>query len=317
MIPQLPFARELRLSDHQDVEAITSNHPPYCDFNFISLWSWDIDASVRVCLHHGNLVFRFPDYLSRTPFYMLLGRHRLDDAIHDVMELAAREGIEPRLQLIPECVAASLNRIAFVSEPNPDHRDYIIDVQDLAACQGRKWHRQRNFIHRFEREHPSGKFVQLDLSSSQIRSRILDVFECWCEQKCGEPSENIEHEQAALQRCLEAFASRLVAGGVYVRDKLVAFSLTEEVRNSYAIDHFEKSDRWSHSGVLQFLQWQVARLLRDRGVRYLNLEQDLGLPGLRRGKQALHPIAYLQKYEIAAISESGLAHSHRVAAASL
>jgi hypothetical protein len=233
---------------------------------------------------------------------MFLGRSGLTETARDLIALSERQGLGGQLRLIPQCVAEKLDPNVVAVRPDPDHQDYIVDVASLAACEGRKWHRHRNFINRFEREHPSARYLELDLADADVRAQILRLFDDWCEGKAADDPEGTEHEREALGRCIDGFASELMAGGVYVADRLVAFAIAENVGGGYASDHFEKADRWSHAGLVQYLQWQMACALHRQGVRYLNLEQDLGLPGLRRAKRARHPVAYLQKYEVTLVS---------------
>ncbi|MEJ0042787.1 MAG: hypothetical protein WDM81_11525 [Rhizomicrobium sp.] len=58
------------------MERITRRFPPYSDFNFLNLYSWDAGERVRLSSLNGNLVIRFADYLTDEPFYMFLGPHR-------------------------------------------------------------------------------------------------------------------------------------------------------------------------------------------------------------------------------------------------
>ena len=52
----------------QYVEAFTRHHPPYSDFNFLSMWSWDTDGILRIGEINGNLAVRFADYVTGSPF---------------------------------------------------------------------------------------------------------------------------------------------------------------------------------------------------------------------------------------------------------
>jgi hypothetical protein len=44
----------------------------------------------------------------------------------------------------------------------------------------------------------------------------------------------------------------------------------------------------------------LAQNVRTTQIEYVNMEQDLGIPGLRRHKSLWRPTAYLRKYTIQA-----------------
>ena len=69
---------------------------------------------------------------------------------------------------------------------------------------------------------------------------------------------------------------------------------------SYGIIHFEKA-AVSYVGTSHFLKQQTAIDLQNQGCKYINYEQDLGLPGLRKAKAMCLPIAYLKKYSVSMI----------------
>lgn len=308
MIPQFPQMRALSLEDKAQVEAITRSFPPYSDLTFVNLWSWN-GSDTGISLHNGNLVLRFADYLTGEPLYLFLGNNRVDETADALFKFLSREGLPVRLGMVPECAAAGLNAEAFSVERQPEHCDYILDVQALAGCTGRAWHRQRNFVHRFLRDAPSACFQVLDLACPAKRREVLRLFETWCDRKDSDARES-EHEAAALARCLSTFSGQLIAGGVYIEERLAGFCVVEDTPKPYGINHFEKADRWSYVGILQFLQCQMALLLREHGCTHLNIEQDLGLPGLRRSKQMRRPTAFLHKYQVTpAIDVGGRAFS--------
>ncbi len=287
--------RSILVADKGEIDALVRKHPPYSDFTFLNLWSWN-GPNTRVALLNGNLLLRFIDYLNGEPLYTFLGDRLVSETAGALLDFLAGQGLPARLGIVPECAAAHLDCRLFSPRQNPDHSDYIIDLDDLAELSGRKWHRHRNFVHRFCREAPNAQFVVLDPDNALVRRDIFNLFEAWSERKDPEGRDST-HEREALERCLR-FGSELIVAGVYVADRLIGFSVVEPVPKPYAINHFEKADRWAHTGVLQFLQWRLAHLLWERGVRFLNIEQDLGLPGLRRCKQARRAASYLHKYDV-------------------
>lgn len=296
--PPFPSAKALALEDRDAVERITRRFPPYSDFNFLNLYSWDAGERVRLSSLNGNLVIRFADYLTDEPFYMFLGPHRPDETAATLLAQAAAEGIEPRLRLIPEAVAKELDPARFEVRNSSDQDDYIVCLASIAACEGRAWHRQRTAIRHFEAAHGSARFEALDLGDDAVRADLLALCARWCDRRRHARDEAADYDRDALGRCLASFSRHLSAFGLYVGDELAAFSLTEDLGDGYAIHHFEKAAHWSYAGIVPFFDRGVARLLLARGFRYLNLEEDLGLLGLRQAKRARRPVSYLRKFEV-------------------
>ena len=62
--------------------------------------------------------------------------------------------------------------------------------------------------------------------------------------------------------------------------------------------HFEKADIANFPGIGSFLNQQVANVLASRGIQYINIEQDLGIAGLRMSKRSYDPCGYLRKFSV-------------------
>ena len=69
------------------------------------------------------------------------------------------------------------------------------------------------------------------------------------------------------------------------------------MQDNYFIGHFEKADP-KVEGLYQYLKHAVALNLSERGVKYMNIEQDLGVEGLRHAKMGSHPVHFLKKYTV-------------------
>ena len=84
----------------------------------------------------------------------------------------------------------------------------------------------------------------------------------------------------------------------FLRNSLSAFWILGILEDGYSISHFEKADTVSHQGVFAFVKKQVAHLLTEKGTTHVNLELDLGIPGLRRSKSSYAPHKHLRKYVV-------------------
>ena len=59
--------------------------------------------------------------------------------------------------------------------------------------------------------------------------------------------------------------------------------------------HFGKIDE-DCPGLFQYLECVTAQYLKKRGCKYMNYEQDLGLPGLRESKISWGPSFFLKNH---------------------
>lgn len=124
MIPSFPHFRDLRSHDKEVIESFTSQFPPYSDFNFTSLWCWNVSEKIQVSELRGNLVVRFTDYVTGEPFYSFCGSSAADETATALIALACAEGLPSVLKLVPSEAVATLSNKFCVTE-DPDNYDYI------------------------------------------------------------------------------------------------------------------------------------------------------------------------------------------------
>jgi hypothetical protein len=106
------------------------------------------------------------------------------------------------------------------------------------------------------------------------------------------------HLYAAIHRSWHAaISARLLACTLRVEGRLAAVMIQERLAGCWCLGHFLAVDP-CYYGISDYFLHRVAAALLARGGRYLNLEQDLGLAGLRRWKTSWRPICYLRKYMI-------------------
>jgi hypothetical protein len=299
-IPAFPRLRPLAIGDRQVIEAVTNRFPPSSDFAYTSLWAWDADQTCAIALLNGNLVVRFADYETGAPFYSFLGDRAVVETAHTLLTHARAEGLPARLGLVPESVVAADPRLPHLLSvvPDRDNFDYLLDAADWDHLSGGSFKRHRRQLARCHRR--TGLAIQpLDLRDAAIHTAIFDLFRDWANGKPTSAVHEHERERVALARLLAvAGCDRLWAFGIVDGDHLVAFSIFEGMPNSdVAVSHFQKTDR-SYDGLGVWLYQERSRFLLARSYRVVNIEQDLGITGLRTAKLALRPCGFLRKYVI-------------------
>ncbi len=293
-LPAFPEFSRLTIDHYLTVQKYTEQFPLYSDFAFSTLWCWGGEGCHLSDLN-GNLVIRLPDYTSPDLFTSFIGRQKVNDTVATLLA-AMRESdhLLPYLQAVPE--DNLLNLVPDASYQLTEDRnnyDYICDLSLLAKMTGDNYKHFRNKINRFIKDY-NWQVRQIDLQKEEIWQEIEKVFVTWS----GRTQKETTAIYNALAR-LKALTGSVgfVAVGLYVADGLVGFMINEPNPSGYVNGVFFHIDT-TYVGASAFLYQQAAIILSDKGYRYLNIQPDMGLEGLRRSKQSFHPVFYLRKWRI-------------------
>lgn len=293
MIATFPSFSNLTIETRADIEAFTKTFEPYSDFNFTSLLCWNINDSTAVSNCNGNLVIRFPDYLSGEPIYTFIGNENVTDTLLTIL------GTVNRLELVPESAIHHIDTPElFVIKEDTDQFDYIYSTEDHARLQGGRFKSKRKLLGRFIRNHGHRTIAEeINFQDPKTTERIQHIFDEWAQQKNTSQNEAAQ-ERIALKRLIEhAHHFDLSGHIVHIDEKSVGFSVTEVLENEFAIYHFQKTLK-----DYEFLDIHLTRISSEhlfrKGAKYINWEQDLGIPGLRHAKTNYKPVRMLKKYSI-------------------
>jgi hypothetical protein len=296
MIPEFPQFKKLELTDKEDVEKFTSKFPPYSDFNFVSMWSWDTKEGMRLSVLNNNLIVRFTDYITEEFFYSFLGDNEVNDTVEKLFELSKQEGLELKLKLVPEDSLKGLDLNKFKAEEDRDNFDYILSILELKNLAGGKLAKKRNQVANFLRTYTHADARIIDLKDDHIKKSIQQIFQGWLEMKINVDAGFESHEEVAVNRLfLGVDVFNLAGVGIFIGNKLVAFLVNELIEGNYAVGHASKIDK-GMVGVNSFLMRENASFLSSFGKEFFNYEQDLGMDNLRDAKMRFRPSFFLKKY---------------------
>lgn len=293
MIAHFPSFSKLEIQHKNSVGKITDRFPPYSDFNFTSLFSYDTDGSVAIALLNNNLVMRMPDYTSDQTVYSLLGKNSVDESLSKLLELTSE------LKMVPEDTINSIHhKHNFKIAEDRGNFDYIYELADLAKLTGRKHKNKRHKVNHVR--HTFAEKLLVDNTNyidHQLRQKIEEVFDKW-KKHSKQTEHEIRSENIAVTRLLDnADSLNLLITLVSLETEPVAFSINEVLVDKYAICHFEKAAPIHHH-IFSFVTHQAAEYLLGQECTYVNWEQDLDIPGLRQSKMFYHPSHFLKKYTV-------------------
>lgn len=293
MIATAPHFQPLTLEHKDLVRQVTTRFVPYSDFNFTSLYSWNVDQTTEIAEVHSNLVIKFPHYLTGDPVVSLLGDNRIDETLAELLDAYSA------VELVPEAVVDHIkDRKRFQIAEDRDNFDYLYDANHITEMTGQVFKKKRNKVHHVESTY--GKRLSLSVAHTRHDFKdIEDAFWIWAEENDRERSDAQAEFIALRQSLRRAKELDIVVTLIRIDGILCGFSVNELLPNGFAVCHFEKAMS-AHKDMASFVAHAAATELHARGCTLLNWEQDLGIAGLRQAKLSWQPVGFLKKYTITA-----------------
>ncbi len=285
-----PEFRGLELNDLEAfVKAFKDNPPVISEFTFTNLYAWRKAYKLSVSLL-DNLLIIGSGSENRQRFFIPIGKGDIKTAMEKILNDTAA-GVFFR---IPEETRTLFdNDKRFIIELDRDNSDYLYNTADLVSLAGGKYDGKRNLIKKFKSEH-AYEYIRLDPANARLS---LDFEEAWCSIKNCDRVEGLSDERRAIKDMIDNFSGfALIGGAIKVKGAICAVSLAQELNPVTIVLHVLKADP-NMTGLYQLMLQEF--LARESGrFQYVNLEQDLGLDGLRKSKLSYHPCTMINKYTL-------------------
>ena len=266
------------------------------DYSFANICIWDerFRQSVAVC---GKRLVTLLYRRDEPYFAFPVGSGDLLPAFAFMRSYCRERSIPLRLCGVTEEQLALLSS-AFPGQldaaEDRDFADYLYAVDSLADYPGKHLHSKRNFCHRFEAEH-DWCFSPL---TRELFPDCLAMLCEWTQQSAERLADDISYEHSAIMRGFEHFELFALEGGVlYADGKIVGFTVGERIAADTYCTHFEKAFP-DIVGAYPVLCRETAKQIirKHPDIRYVNREDDMGNPALRRSKLSYCPAELLMKY---------------------
>ncbi len=172
-----------------------------------------------------------------------------------------------------------------------DARDYVYDRFQQQSLTGKKMQKRRNHYHAFLKQY-GNRFEYRRLSECPTEE-IYAFLSYWQSQKGEE--ESIQVEERGIHLFLEN-QNRLPidGGGIYIDGKLEAFIIASRLADDTIQIHVEKANRNIRGLYIAILKLFLETLKDD--IKYINREDDMGSPALRKAKKDMQPITKIRKF---------------------
>ncbi len=262
-----------------------------CEYSYTTAYMWSEFYRVRIartekaavlCSNYGD-----------TPSFLPPIGIPLQEGIELLRSTVVKDGEPLRVHGIDDTMLEQLkalypDRLRF--EAHAEDFDYIYNSSDLAELPGNTYHSKKNHISSFSRKY-DWRYVPL---TEETVSDALAVSAAWCREKGNCSDAGLISEKCAIRRLLAHRELLSVSGGlIYVGDKAVAFTLGSPISDTVYDVHVEKA-LTDYAGAYAVINREFAKTLTH--YPYINRENDMGIPGLRRAKESYRPAILLKKY---------------------
>ena len=291
----IPYQRLEPTQRDQYYRLLNASGKQGCEYSFVNLYLWGqqnaamVEGYLSIFSHfYGHSMYLYP--VGDGPIQPVLEQLRLDAAERGIpfrITGMSRENCDTVETLYP-------GQYRFISER--DNFDYLYRIENLAELKGRKYQQKRNHINRFLAACPNWR---LEPVTPALLPACGDLAHRWYQQHAQEnPHTNYQLEQRALRRALRHFEELGIEGLLLYHGQLpVAMAMGSSLNETVYDVHFEKAFG-EIPGAYAMINRSFARYIREThpSVVYLNREDDLGLPGLRKAKESYYPDILLEKY---------------------
>jgi hypothetical protein len=240
------------------------------------------------------LPFMFPP-LTRTGKY---NPEKLRETIYEARKIFEDAGYEFSLRLVPlhmiDCIKEALPGEMIYQEDRPNY-DYVYRTQDLIDLKGREYHGKKNHLNYFHRNFEY-EYVTMTSDMAEDAMRFIDEFNKRKDVPAHE-MELLKMEETAMKdvfKNIERVGYK--AGAILIEGKIEAIAIGGELGKSTVTEHVEKANV-NFRGLYQAINNEFCKHMASH-VKYINREEDMGIPNLRKAKLSYRPCKLIEKYII-------------------
>lgn len=265
----------------------------------INRFSWEIigDYMCIAGISHLELEdgvilpFMFPP-LTRTGEY---DSKSLRETILQAKEIFEQKGQPFSLRLVPfhlmEIIKEACPEMSF-KDDRPNY-DYIYLTQELIELKGRAYHSKKNHLNYFLKTY---EYEYVEMTSDMADDAMKFIAEFNARKEVPEHEmEMLKMEEQAMEdvfRNLEKVGYS--AGAILIDGKIEAIAIGGQLGRNMITEHVEKANV-NYRGLYQAINNEFCRNVASK-AKYINREEDMGIPNLRKAKLSYKPVKLLEKY---------------------
>ena len=260
-------------------------------FSCMYLWSDYFGELGRA----GERLTQHAPWRGREVYLYPAGTGDLREAIEAIRADAAERGNPMRLRSLTNETRAELEALypgKFEFTACRNSYDYIYTVEELTELRGKKLQSKRNHCHRFEAEHPDW---HTEVITAENIEKCREMVALWYQNH--PENYEIQSEKKAIAKAFEHFAAIGMDGWMLLDgEQVLGFSMGYRMNRTYYDVCFEKAFA-DVQGAYTMINREFSRYIAEKypELEFLNREDDMGEPGLRKAKESYQPTLLLEK----------------------
>ncbi len=274
-------------------KAFETLQPTISEFTFTNLYMWrEYYQFVWKKSDNGNIILISLQDSSKLNVFPLIGED-FQFFITELDEIKFGLNLPVKIIRVPESNVEKIKRIIPNIEifEDRDNWDYLYKRSDLIDLPGKPYATIRHKLNKFTREYP----ISIEPLTSDNAKLCLQLQEEWCNLRSCSDTPSLDNEDKAIRDILLHINQLDFIGFVVLHNgNVIGFSIGEKLNSSTINIHVEKGNA-EYFGLYQALNHIFAEQFAIN-FEFINREQDLGVPGLRRSKESYHPIEFIKKY---------------------
>ncbi len=296
-------AKPIEINDKPLFDAYFKKFPPeISEFTFTNLFIWRkhydflfTELNDHLIIFSTNFFKKYKQSILDSPETIFLlppvGKNPSEIIIELLNSFNSME-----VHRVPENITEKIREKNFQNDLNIEiledrsNWDYVYEKEAIMNLSGNKHRQNRRWLKKFLESYN----YDFNLLSEDWIEKCKELQLEWCLQKGCYEDESLIEEQKAINYALDNFNQLDFMGGILCIDnESVAYTFGEMLNSNTLVIHIEKA----HTQFEGSYQAINNLFLKNCNVstKFVNREQDLGIPGLRKAKESYKTLYMVKK----------------------
>ncbi len=302
----LENARRIKMEDRSLFNEYFHKYPPeISEFTFSNLFIWKDCYNYEYLKWKDHILVFSRTYLNQWKlsitgdkdvlfFLAPIGENPGDiilDLFNNFGKLEIHRVPESIVQIIDSDKRFEKSKVTF--KPDRDNWDYVYEREKLISLPGNAYRQKRRKLKKFTSIYD----FEFHLVEDKYLESCKDLQSEWCDINECQSNEDLQQEHLAIINAFDYYRELEMRGGlILVDNKCIAYTIGEKLNKNTMVIHIEKAHA-DYEGSYQAINHLFAKKCCNK-VKYVNREQDLGIPGIRYAKETYKPHHMVKKYII-------------------